>query len=372
MYITIYNKGEQLDHIEKFHKKQHIRHNLDEYLISQVFHNNFIPCKLNPDSSEIYEENFWDEKIQCIYEDCQYPIQGYERGHIADLLSGSELEPTEFQKLILEGMNPIWRYLVISEIRKKHRHIIGDMRLANFKINPDRKIHKQGKGWTYQKKKSKNDFEIDNRIPIGFRARKWIIAQNQINKAAEYIEVNRVQNETRIIEEKLKQFGNKYDDIIDYLFKNWLIVQNLRETISEDTALKFSIYAIYYAYKLNDLELMETIVREQHKRKWNGFIVMARCYTINKYSKVGLSNFKAKCSEESVQNWIKEEDIILKETNDDIRNLFYLMKRKCGDYVYRANLIWENLVNTKASNADNWFNQYAKTAREFHNENWEN
>jgi hypothetical protein len=86
----------------------------------------------------------------------------------------------------------------------------------------------------------------------------------------------------------LKQFGNKYDDIIDYLFNNWLVVQNLRETISENTALKISIYAIYYAYKLNDLELMETIVREQHKRKWNGFIVLTRCYTINKYSKTGM------------------------------------------------------------------------------------
>jgi hypothetical protein len=86
-------------------------------------------------------------------------------------------------------MSPIWRYLVISEIRKKHKHIIGDMRLANFKINPDRKMRRQGKGWTYYKKKSKNDFEIDNRIPIGFRARKWIIAQNQINKEAGYMEV---------------------------------------------------------------------------------------------------------------------------------------------------------------------------------------
>jgi hypothetical protein len=48
------------------------------------------------------------------------------------------------------------------------------------------------------------------------------------------------------------------------------------------------------------------------------------------------------------------------------------MKRKCGDYVYRANLVWENLINTKSKDADMWFNQYAKAAREFHNENWEN
>jgi hypothetical protein len=59
------NKGQQLDHIEIFHKKQQIRTNLDEYLISQVFHNNFIPSKLNSDSREVYEENFWDERIQC-------------------------------------------------------------------------------------------------------------------------------------------------------------------------------------------------------------------------------------------------------------------------------------------------------------------
>jgi hypothetical protein len=87
---------------------------------------------------------------------------------------------------------------------------------------------------------------------------------------------------------------------------------------------------------------------------------------------VGLSNFKAKWSEESTQKWIKEEDSILKETNDEIRNLFYLMKRKCGDYLYRANLVWENLVNSKVRDIDSWFNQYAKVSREFHNEIWEN
>jgi hypothetical protein len=96
-----------MEHIENFHKKQQIRTNYEEYLISQVFHNDYIPCRLYQNLREVYEKDFWDEKIRCIYEDCHYPIQGYERGHIADLLSGTELEPTEFQKVILEGMNPI-------------------------------------------------------------------------------------------------------------------------------------------------------------------------------------------------------------------------------------------------------------------------
>jgi hypothetical protein len=50
-------------------------------------------------------------------------------------------------------MNPIWRYLVISEFRRKHKNIIGDMRLANFKMDPDKTISKKGRRWAFIKKK---------------------------------------------------------------------------------------------------------------------------------------------------------------------------------------------------------------------------
>jgi hypothetical protein len=43
-------------------------------------------------------------------------------------------------------MNPVWKYLVILEFRKKHRSIMDDMRLANFKVNPDKKLTKRGRG----------------------------------------------------------------------------------------------------------------------------------------------------------------------------------------------------------------------------------
>jgi hypothetical protein len=123
-------------------------------------------------------------------------------------------------------MNPIWRYLIISDLRKKHKNIIGDMRLANFKMNPEKAITKKGRGWTFIKKKSKNEFEADPRIPINFRPRKWLITPQQVNKVADYIDVNRVQNETKIIEERLLSFEENHDGIIDYLFNNWLVVQS--------------------------------------------------------------------------------------------------------------------------------------------------
>jgi hypothetical protein len=123
---------------------------------------------------------------------------------------------------------------------------------------------------------------------------------------------------------------------------------------------------------LKDIELMETVVKEQCNRKWNGFILITRFYTMNKYSKTELATFKAKWAEDNVQELIKEEDAILKDTNEEIRNLFYLMKRKCGDYLYRANLVWESLVNSRTQNTDSWFSQYTKVSRDFHNENWEN
>jgi hypothetical protein len=140
------NKAQHIDHVEKFYKKEHFKINYDEYLISQVSHNDFHPVKLNPEGSEVGDKKFWEERIRCIYQDCDYPNNAMERSHIKDLLSGTEFEPTDLQTIILDGMNPIWRYLVISEFRKKHKNIFGDMRLANFKMKPEKSISKKGKG----------------------------------------------------------------------------------------------------------------------------------------------------------------------------------------------------------------------------------
>jgi acetone carboxylase gamma subunit len=83
---------------------------------------------------------------------------------LKDLSKGTEFEPYKFQLIILKGMNPIWKYLVVSKIRKEYKEgIIGDMRLSNFKVD-DKKIRKCRKGWTFKKKK--NTFDVDPRIPI--------------------------------------------------------------------------------------------------------------------------------------------------------------------------------------------------------------
>jgi hypothetical protein len=307
------NRVQHIDLIENFHRKEHFKINYAEYLISQVFHNDFHPSRMNSEGKEVIDNKFWEERIKCIYEDCHYPNNAMERSHIKDLLSCTEFEPTEFQAIIVDGMNPIWRYLVIYEFRKRHKKIFGDMRLANFKMNPEKTISKKGKGWTFIKKKNKNEIKVDPRIPINFRPRKWIITQQQINKKADYIDINRVQNDMKVIEEKLKAFEGNYDSIIDYLFNNWVIIQNQADDVSAKTALKIAIYAKYYAHKLKDNELMDKIPKEQACRKYNGFIVLISYYTMNKYSKTGLSNFKSKWAEENVQRWINEEDKVLIE-----------------------------------------------------------
>jgi hypothetical protein len=48
------------------------------------------------------KKHFGKKKIKCIHEDCLFPIHATERSHIGDLLSGTDFEPTEFQKIILE------------------------------------------------------------------------------------------------------------------------------------------------------------------------------------------------------------------------------------------------------------------------------
>jgi hypothetical protein len=106
------------------------------------------------------------------------------------LLSGTEFEPTDFQLIVLEGMNPILRYLVVSEYRKRFKEgIFGDMRLANFKLD-DKNFRKFGKkGWGFVKKKSKIDFDVGSRVPINFRLLKWMITPQQANMKAAFLEV---------------------------------------------------------------------------------------------------------------------------------------------------------------------------------------
>jgi hypothetical protein len=64
----------------------------------------------------------------------------------------------------------------------------------------NKEIRKQGRGWTFVKKK--NVYEIDPRVPINFRPRHWINTPQQINMKANYGEISRIQNETQIIKEK--------------------------------------------------------------------------------------------------------------------------------------------------------------------------
>jgi hypothetical protein len=80
------------------------------------------------------------------------------------------------------------------------------MRLANFNLNPDKNVSKKGKGWIFIKKKSRNDFAVDPRISVNFRPLKLIITLQQVNRKAEYLETNKVQNDMKLIEEKLKTF----------------------------------------------------------------------------------------------------------------------------------------------------------------------
>jgi hypothetical protein len=58
-----------------------------------------------------------------------------------------------------------------------------------------------------------------------------------VNKKADYLDTNRVQNDIKLIEEKLKTFEGNYEEIIDYLFNNWVIIQNGADKVN---AKKFS------------------------------------------------------------------------------------------------------------------------------------
>jgi hypothetical protein len=50
---------------------------------------------------------------------------------LKDLLKETEFEPIKFQLVILEGMNPILKYLIITKFKKTHKEsLFGDMRLA--------------------------------------------------------------------------------------------------------------------------------------------------------------------------------------------------------------------------------------------------
>jgi hypothetical protein len=109
------NKEGHIEHIEEFHKKNKFRLNSEEFFISQLFYKDFKPSKLNNEGQEVTDKHFWEERICYIYEDCHYPKDGIETNHLKILLKGTEFEPTKFQLVILEGMNPIWKYLIIAK-----------------------------------------------------------------------------------------------------------------------------------------------------------------------------------------------------------------------------------------------------------------
>jgi hypothetical protein len=57
------NKTEHIDHIENFHKKEYFKLNYDEYLISQVFHNDFIPYRINKEARKHMKKRFGKKKL---------------------------------------------------------------------------------------------------------------------------------------------------------------------------------------------------------------------------------------------------------------------------------------------------------------------
>jgi hypothetical protein len=72
---------------------------------------------------------------------------------------------------------------------------------------------------------------------------------------------------------------------LDYLFNNWVIVQNVIDKVSISTARTISIYAAYCAYKLRSRELMTRIAEEQNRIKPSGYCLMISLNSIDKNSK---------------------------------------------------------------------------------------
>jgi hypothetical protein len=87
-----------------------------------------------------------------------------------------------------------------------------------------------------------------------------------LNKKAEFLDINKVQNDMKLIDEKLKTFKDYYDHMIDYLFNNWIFIQNDANSLCADTALKIANYAIKCVQKLKNNELMDRIKKIIQKK----------------------------------------------------------------------------------------------------------
>jgi hypothetical protein len=98
--------------------------------------------------------------------------------------------------------------------------------------------------------------------------------------------------------------------------------------------------------------------------------MLKELYTMNKYRKNNLTKFKSLWSDANINKVSEIDKEILNDTNENIKELYSFMKRSCGDYLYKANLIWENLINSKQRDAHKWFLHYSKVSREYLNENW--
>jgi phenylalanyl-tRNA synthetase alpha subunit len=99
--------------------------------------------------------------------------------------------------------------------------------------------------------------------------------------------------------------------------------------------------------------------------------MITQLYTMEKYNQNHLSNFKKLWTDahfNNISNELANEEIFA-DIHEDIKWLFSHMKRICDDYLYKANVIRENLINSKHQNHDILFQPYSKVLREYFIEN---
>jgi hypothetical protein len=152
-------------------------------------------------------------------------------------------------------MNPIWRYLVICEIRKQDSpnldtrlNIPKFYRLRNFALR------KWGKNYLFPTiPNTEPVYEV--RVPENFQCLKWVITPEQRKRVHNISEVGKAQNEIQVMFDHLDKMESQ-ETQIKFLYDNFVILNYINSNNSRNLLTKLGAQAIIIAAHMKNFALV--------------------------------------------------------------------------------------------------------------------
>jgi hypothetical protein len=129
-------------------------------------------------------------------------------------------------------MNPIWRYLIIWEIRKQNSpNLDARLNIPKFYRLRNFTLRKWGKNYRFHAILNSEPVN-EVRVPESFQCLKWIITPEQRKRAHNISEVSKAQNEIQVMFDHLDKMESQ-ETQIKFLYDNFDILNNINSDATE-------------------------------------------------------------------------------------------------------------------------------------------